>query len=194
VAKALVVEQSQFEVFSADPQRLHQFQMAYCNYPFSWNLMLTAQASLTPQPHLFFHALLDFGFLVVMVEVILWITTSWELYLWTNSFPIYHSTTLIMEMLCRKVCWPPSSYPIAPLHYNISNKIKVLQVTYFDIVKHNSLLKLKGITWMFWDVWEFSFNSFMQSTTTRNKMVIRCYQHIHFLCSYFFFEKNKLFD
>jgi hypothetical protein len=84
-----------------------------------------------------------------MVEVILWIHKLGALPL-NNSFPIYHSITLIiMEMLCRKVCWPPSTYLIAPLHYNISNKIKILQVTYFDMVKHNSLLKLKGITWMF---------------------------------------------
>lgn len=47
-----------------------------------------ANCSSLPNPPTppFFHALLDFAFLVLMVEVILWITTSWELYLWTIHF------------------------------------------------------------------------------------------------------------
>jgi len=73
---------------------------------------------------------------------------------------------------------------VAPLHYNISNKIRILQVTYFDMVQHNSLLKLKGITWMFGMFGNFIL---IPSCKRQENMVIRCYQHIHFLCSMFFF-------
>ncbi len=127
-----------------------------CQLPFQLNLMLTAQVSLTPTPP--FHALLGFAFLVVMVEVILWIHKLGALPL-NNSFPIYHSITLIMEMLCRKVC---CSYLIAPLHHNISYKWHIL--IWWNIY---SLLNLKGITWVFGMFGNFSFNSFMQSTTRR---------------------------
>jgi hypothetical protein len=82
--QALVVEQSQFEVFFSWVQRLHQFQMAL---QFTLSVESQANCSSLPNPNPTFPcSSLDFAFLVVMVEVLLWIHKLGAYHHWTIHF------------------------------------------------------------------------------------------------------------
>lgn len=82
--QALVVEQSQFEVFFSWSQRLHQFQMAL---QFTLSVESHANCSSLPNPNPTFPcSSLDFAFLVVMVEVLLWIHKLGAYHHWTIHF------------------------------------------------------------------------------------------------------------
>lgn len=82
--QALVVEQSQFEVFFSWSQRLHQFQMAL---QFTLSVESQANCSSLPNPNPTFPcSSLDFAFLVVMVEVLLWIHKLGAYHHWTIHF------------------------------------------------------------------------------------------------------------